>query len=553
MCPLDAHADRLRRPRRNAVLGLLLLLPILVFVAARFDEYPVGANLDDAIYVAMARSLAAGQGPVLVPDPRQPAIRPDVFPPGLPLLLAPVARLAPASLQALKAVPLLAALALLALVAALPAEATRRQRLLLVLLVGWNPWLVAYGVRVASETPYALASLGALLLYRRWSAASRSSAALLWGVAALVALAVMIRTVGLALLFALLGHLLLHRRGKRAIGLVIATTAALIPFLLLDPLGVEGLFLAGYRTQVLSHHADLAGRAAFMAANLAGYIRELPALLLPLVGNPTAHLAARASLGGVYPHLVAALGLALAGLIALGVGRALVRRRAGGDALALYLAIYGLGLLNFAGYPAPVQLRLLLPVLPLLYLFLIDGAVAATEAVAARRAMPAHARTTSRTGSAALVLAAVVLPMCLAHNVYRAARPLRATVEASGRGLVDPAAGAAWVRANTRPDDVVLVQDVLPRHIHFRRPVVGWGEQARVPQRAAVASLIDAFGVRYVFVGPSISHLPRQLDDSGAAWLAWLRSEPALFSPVLADTLENVFVFAVNAARPDTP
>ena len=104
------------------VLGALLALAV-VLVAVRLNETPIGAVVDDAYYVEMARSLAEGLGPVIHTGPDTLPRNPEIFPPGFPLLLSPLARLFPASLTVFKAWPLLAALVMLPLSLWLPGPA----------------------------------------------------------------------------------------------------------------------------------------------------------------------------------------------------------------------------------------------------------------------------------------------------------------------------------------------------------------------------------------------------------------------------------------------
>lgn len=517
----------------------------LALLALRFAELPIGACTDDAFYVAMARSLAAGHGPVIGLHPQAPAFRPDVFPSGFPMLLAPVVLLLPASLEILKAVPLLAALLLTLVVWRLPApNADRRARFLLVALVLWNPWTIAYATRILSDLPYAAVSLGALLAYRRWTAGGRLLGAGLARVVVLAGLAVMIRTIGLALCVALIGHLLLQRRYTRAAVLGAFLCGLLAMLAVADHGGSGGLLLAGYRQQVLLHQPDLAGRLGFMADNFMGYLEALPATLMPLFGNPTAAMADRAGLGVVYSHGMLAVGAALASLVGLGMIRSTRSSSVGHGAFALYLLVYFFGLLNFSGYPAPVQLRLLVPVLPLLYLFLGDGADWLASRAVRRQGPDPASHHFVRVMS---VLAIVIMPMSLVHNVYRVLHPLHSAVEESGLGAVDPSVGSAWIRAHTRPGEVVMTQNPIERHIHWYRPVVDLGEQAVSHDLSSLCARIEKFAVRYVVIAPHVHYQPRQLNAAAAGLLHLLRGEQGIFELLWADPDENVYIFGVRA------
>ncbi|MBM4132066.1 hypothetical protein FJ250_13755, partial [bacterium] len=197
----------LRRLDAGRALTAAVVLAFALLVALRFDEAPVGAMTDDAIYVETARSLAEGLGPALNVGPDAPAADPGIFPPGFPLLLAPLALAFPASLAALKAVPLLAALLLLPLCRRLPAPDVGADavaaRVALPALVLLNPWVVGWAGRVLSDLPYTALSLAALLLFEPWRRAPRPAAGSTLRLALLAASALLVRSVGLALLLAM--------------------------------------------------------------------------------------------------------------------------------------------------------------------------------------------------------------------------------------------------------------------------------------------------------------------------------------------------------------
>src|ERR1044071_6745212 len=76
--------------RRSGWLLLAFALALSVaFTLARFRSFQVGAYYDDAHYVVLAEALGSGRGMRLVSYPEAP---PEwAFPPGWPLMLAPLA------------------------------------------------------------------------------------------------------------------------------------------------------------------------------------------------------------------------------------------------------------------------------------------------------------------------------------------------------------------------------------------------------------------------------------------------------------------------------
>ena len=89
---------------------LLLALLFLFLVLITFNYLQPGAYIDDAHYIALARSLAAGSPYGYLNFPAAADIAP-LFPIGFPLALAPLVALFPHTLWALQLVALLATLA----------------------------------------------------------------------------------------------------------------------------------------------------------------------------------------------------------------------------------------------------------------------------------------------------------------------------------------------------------------------------------------------------------------------------------------------------------
>jgi len=334
------------------------------------------------------------------------------------------------------------------------------------------------------------------------------------------AMAIMIRSIGLALPVAMIVYWLLHGRWRRTLILGGGVTMALLPHVLASRETGGGLVTRGYLQQVFSGDGTLGSRVALMAENLIGYLRELPVVLLPVFGNPLENLADRAGLGAVYGPLQLALGIVLAGGIVWGL--ITVGRRGGGRArfIAIYLAVYGGVLLNFSGYPSGVQPRLLLPILPLLFLVLLEILDQASGIRRRRIFWPA---------------VVLVLSFSLLHNGYRAARPLSSTPDRAGQVVADPGLGADWIRDNTGTEDLVMVPRPLRQHIHFLRPVVGYGSVSRED----LDRRVERFGVDYIFLGPD------EFDPATKNLSSFLEADPGRFQSVHQDTVTGVRIFRV--------
>lgn len=517
-------------PSRRRWLGLgLALLPVGLLYALRLNEVPIGAFTDDAYYIEMARSIAEGLGPVLDLGPDAPAAHPQIFPSGFPYLLSPLARFFPASLGVFRIVPLLSLLLLLPICLGFPGRGgDNRLRMIMTAGVILNPWVIAWSTRVLSDIPYTTLSLAALLLFlrlqRRRPISRRGAVALV----VLCAAGVGVRTIGWSAVLAMSAILVSQRRWPAAVALPAAVAVLLAPVWLATGRNA-GIFSRAYEAQMFAHQGLDLWRFAW--GNLVGYVTEVAVIGMPLFGDPAAGVMENLRLGWLYPAVASLTGAVLLLMAGLAVK---VRWRDPDESpavrlFAFYLVIYAAVLAQFDGYPSGVQTRLLIPVLPVLFWLGIAGLRDFSGAFS--RPLPS------------LVLG-LMLVSALAHNGWRITHPLRTTTTVDGRGLVDPGQGADWILANTEPGAVIMVQEPLVRHIHFRRPVIAF---PTLDAPAIVATKVEIHRVAYIFVGPSVHHLPNGLDARGQAMLQLLQSRPDLYRMVHADAAGGIHIFACGS------
>ncbi|HEY9443071.1 MAG TPA: hypothetical protein VIQ25_07570 [Gemmatimonadales bacterium] len=204
----DGAATNGRRSRHaGTILSLVVATGVAVFWIATLRE---GHNWDGdyALYIMHAENIAAGRpyGTTQYIFNPQNWIHPAAYPPGLPLLLAPVYRLAGLDLQRMKLVGVLS-FALFLLVFA----RTARRRLppplavALIATIGFHPWIWDFKDTIFSELPFMLfcyATLGLVdqmaeqPLKWNWAAISASAVGL--------AFACLTRSIGVALFPAIL-------------------------------------------------------------------------------------------------------------------------------------------------------------------------------------------------------------------------------------------------------------------------------------------------------------------------------------------------------------
>ena len=261
VCPRDARHER----EPAAVAGgrgpvVLVVLVCAAAYLANLSALQIGQHIDDAVYVSVGRSLAAGLGYVRYEDPRHP-VEPQ-YPPALPLLIALVLRLG-GDLEALRIIPLVFSLASLLLADAyfrsrLPSAGAHPDgpwRQLLLALFGLNHLVVGYAGMIMTEAPFICMTLAALVLLGpapATDAPRRRRRGGVVAVALVLAVACLFRAAGLALVVGAAAWLFVRGRRSDAALLVAVTAALLAPWLIFQR-AVTGRWLgAGYGVDVVS-------------------------------------------------------------------------------------------------------------------------------------------------------------------------------------------------------------------------------------------------------------------------------------------------------------
>jgi hypothetical protein len=325
-------------PDLPAALACLLLVALWLVLFR--PGYSVMGGGDFALYLLHAQALAEARpyGETgFVYNPANAIMSPATYPPGLPLLLAPVVALFGLDFTAIKLVMLAALLGMLWALhrLALP-EFGPRWSAVLVLAAGLSPAILMRRDAIGADMPFAAWCLLALL-------GARGRPALL---AIGVALALLTRSIGIVLVVALALDLLFRAAPMRR---------------RLAPALAAGVAVAAAGTLLLP--AD--------NATYAGYFNRLdPAgLVRHLIGAAQAYGLAVVELFGLsFGRLAnAPVLLALVALIALGLFQ---RLRRGPDAVSLFVLLYGAALVAYPVHLEPT--RYALPILPLLLLLALE-------------------------------------------------------------------------------------------------------------------------------------------------------------------------------------
>lgn len=179
---------------------------------------------DFALYIQHARNIAAGVPYAetgYIYNPHNSVVGPRSYPPGFPVLLAPVVGVFGLDLRPMKVLIVLCFVGVLLLVREVfRRDLPDRYTAALILVMGLSPYFWDFKDHVVSDIPFLLLTLLSLSFYQRAAETDRHrlAYAALAGVAAYAAFA--IRVVGIVLIPTFLAHGLLRRRRVGQVSLV---------------------------------------------------------------------------------------------------------------------------------------------------------------------------------------------------------------------------------------------------------------------------------------------------------------------------------------------
>jgi len=498
---------------RGSTAGLLAVLALAAWLygwaqdPARFGFYH-----DDGVYAVMAKSLAEGRGYRILSLPGEPAQ--TKYPPFYPLLLSLVWRAGPEfpanlpPLLALSAVLVLAALLLVYGFLVCELGSGRGLALLAVALSAVNVRVLMMSGSLYSEALYTLVSVAALWACSRYAGADhRTGLGILAGLG--LGLSFLTRSIGLSLVLAAAAYLGWARAWKK-LSLVLAVAALLV---------LPWLFWRWYAGVDAAN--PLVASYTSYAVNFLDTI-DSPGLLLNVVRKNLFHLlvlfAPVVTLSVDYAQtgrpLVLGLLVATFALMTLGFLRALVTQR---RLLEWYVLFY-VGTLLVTPYTS--YDRFLLPLLPFLWLYLLDQALRLMRVPARRAAGVAPGGWRWAPAAAAVALGGVVLYWHFSTVSHLIARENPAYREVQRRR--SPV--FHWLRANTGHDDVLLCYDFDPLYYLYS----GRKAVAALPIAAAYQRFFDPGRGPW----PVATDLMRAVGWSAASYLVLNRSYGPEFYPL---------------------
>ena len=461
------------------LLGCLACLVVLLAQPIRHNTI-VGVWTDDAYYIARAESLARGLGMRQLEVPGAPEDR--LAPPGYPLLLAPILTLFPDSLLPLRLTSLVLHVTALYLIYiysrrwldTLPSIAV-------VALYGLHIEPLTMSVQVGSEAAFVCLVMLALLCLDRDADSRARFEVTAWG-AILAAIAVKI--LGIALAGAQLVVAVGRRRWWAAAGagLILAVAAGWL-------LRADGLSDDGSATYVEVVRSDSKDPADRLIDNSMQYAwQAIPFMLLPGVGGAST-MAVLDRLGlGVLDAM------AKVGLLMLVVGGWLLTARGRLTVGHVWLLTHLVLLVSFI----KVSPRYLIPVLPLLYIYLLYSLRWLL------RALPSSIR-----AHVSLPATAMLVALFIGSFAYQYWKAVSVPIESR---VFDPRIGTVWLRDNVVSTAPVLYNDRRSGFLYTRRPIVPIPSGSEGPP---VSSLICDYGVEHVIITPVMEY------DMPFRWSVW--------------------------------
>lgn len=483
--------------KRSNTFLLVIILASAMLALLRFDSLQIGTSYDDARYIILAESLASGQGYELINFPRPQVER--NFPPGWPLMLAPFTAVFPKNYDALKIVTFVLWLASIVLVYKLFARRLSSPYLeILTALIALNPLLVGASVTLMSESAYLFFSLLTLFAFDK---TDEKKPGWLILAAILAFYTQQIRTIGISLTISLLVILLLSRRYKE-----MGMTAALflIGFLFQGWFNLRngGTFISsGYEAQVLS--GSLLEKLGQVWTNAFGYFDEvLAGSLIPIFGT---------QLDAIFGWLFSLLNIGILLLIAAGLSKIKY------EWMLIYFVIYMAGILAFWNpQVGSVKVRFLIPILPLLYYYFLNGLTWLTR------------------GSPRIVtgIATAIALVLIARNLQDWRNPVRGQ-------MTDLSIGTSWVAENAPLDAIIMVNEPVPAYVHVKRRTINFPKNDQ-----DLVMYLDNQGIDFVVIAPLLQS-PRNTDLGTEVQriAAEMEASPETYRLVFEDVENNVRVY----------
>jgi len=488
------------------VLAIACFLYLLVLSSTRFGTYH-----DDGIYVATAKSLATGQGYNIISLPYEPAQ--TKYPPLYPFLLSLIWKVYPEFPQNLTAMTLLSVISTLGFLSLgwrylLKREYARPWQVLAVVAMtalNWRTMILA--TSIYSEMLFALLSVGALFVAEQYETEPSWQKGVAAG--ALMGLAFLTRSSGVALLIAVAVHFAVRRRFRPA----------------MLPIGVGSVFVIGWvawsyfnkttfkggnSAYYTSYVADLASILSNLAAQSAG--SKIAAVLTIagenligaiIVSIPMVCLGLNydwvAGLSGFSLGLTLVFILLVCVLIAAGFVR---HCRRGLRLLHVYVISF---LVLHLFWPYASYDRFLLCILPFVLVFLMTELSVPLSLI--KREASANAKVNVKISAAFLFLILIFGLAFVAYGYVSGIKRTLASMEPAAKNAAEDANLIQWIKQNSDPEDVLICYRDPKYYLYTGRKAISfsWLKQGSSweGQQSLLLRIVSESGGRYLILTPN--------------------------------------------------
>ncbi len=427
---------------------LIALALCAVASLLRFNSIPVGTFFDDAHYLILAESLANGDGYRLINFPAAPVEQ--AFPPGWPLLLAPLAAVAPGNLLLPRLLALAFSLGSIVLADLLfRPRLDQLQRWLFLGLFALNPFFVGSAGTVMSEPAYLFFSLLVLVLLDYYVAQSaRWQLAIV--IVAVAFFATLVRTLGISILAtAVIG--LIPKKHWKPVALALSGLVLLgVLMLIFAPNGFGTVYLLSPTYQ---------GHVEFLSGEILNYLQVwkfLPQFDYPLIGATIVPVFDLSLSFIPFFEQVRGIGAVLM-LLCVIVGYGL--RLKEWQLSELYVLFFAAIFYMWTAYISEIQQRQLVPMIPFFSFYLVtflNWAIGRMWPTSPAGERPKIGRT------ALIGVTVLILITYAARHANEIGNPVRDLV-------VDYSIAGDWLQTNTAEDAIVSVNYPEPTYLYARR------------------------------------------------------------------------------------
>jgi hypothetical protein len=452
----------MRRLGPGKVLIVVLLLVSAIYVAA-ITPSSFGFYLDDGIYMVKAKALATGRGYRILSLPGEPVDAKS--PPVYPLLLSLLWRVFPAFPGNLTAMMMMSAFTGMVSLVIVFRYLTRFQyargwqALIIVAFAGLNWRQVILASSVYSETTYTLLSIAALYFAEWYAERGRWVSGLFTGL--MLGFACLTRMAGLTLIIAAAVFWFQQRKFRRAAFPLAVSLAMVVGWTVWVSLNSTGgaAATAGYYEGYLSTFANVVSRATSLTHEsslrvVLGIVGR-NAVMMVLLSPPLMCLGLPYDWGDRFSGPLFGLGAILlsVSLIMIGSGFLKTGRRFGTWRLTqIYVVAY---LVFHLAWPYDNSDRFLIPLLPFLFLFLVNGLTVLVRLV--RTELAARGSIIKRSSAASIALCLLALTAAWGYVNFIGIRGAIFLAKSYwGRRASQDSRAVSWIKGNTSPSDVLM-------------------------------------------------------------------------------------------------